>query len=183
MFCSDSGARLSAPLYLELFSFVTSLLVWCQIEVLSDPVKRRQIRSQLNLSISLCLQYPRLGRLRLLHGRHRESLQREVQGAADQRPVLDSGAGRAGSQTEVRPRARHSDPSLQQLLDRSGTDVSLCCLVSRPGTCAGDGPAADYKSSVQFPDETLTFIKSYPLMDEAVPSVNDRPCFTRTSSR
>ncbi|XP_073319141.1 semaphorin-6D-like [Pagrus major] len=53
----------------------------------------------------------------------------------------------------------------------------------RPGTCAGDGPAADYKSSVQFPDETLTFIKSYPLMDEAVPSVNDRPCFTRTSSR
>ncbi|XP_071357088.1 semaphorin-6D-like isoform X2 [Trachinotus anak] len=53
----------------------------------------------------------------------------------------------------------------------------------RPGMCAGDGPAADYKSSVQFPDETLTFIKSYPLMDEAVPSVNDRPCFTRTSSR
>ncbi|KAF3706865.1 Semaphorin-6D Precursor [Channa argus] len=53
----------------------------------------------------------------------------------------------------------------------------------RPGVCAGDGPAADYKSSVQFPDETLTFIKSYPLMDEAVPSVNDRPCFTRTSSR
>ncbi|XP_039978054.1 semaphorin-6D-like isoform X2 [Xiphias gladius] len=53
----------------------------------------------------------------------------------------------------------------------------------RPGMCAGDGLAADYKSSVQFPDETLTFIKSYPLMDEAVPSVNDRPCFTRTSSR
>ncbi|XP_051246586.1 semaphorin-6D isoform X2 [Dicentrarchus labrax] len=53
----------------------------------------------------------------------------------------------------------------------------------RPGTCAGDGPAVDYKSSIQFPDEMLTFIKSYPLMDEAVPSVNDRPCFTRTSSR
>ncbi|XP_041867514.1 semaphorin-6D-like [Melanotaenia boesemani] len=53
----------------------------------------------------------------------------------------------------------------------------------RPGTCAGDGPASDYKSSVQFPDEMLTFIKSYPLMDEAIPSVNDRPCFTRTSSR
>uniref|UniRef100_A0A8P4GT73 Sema domain-containing protein n=1 Tax=Dicentrarchus labrax TaxID=13489 RepID=A0A8P4GT73_DICLA len=45
----------------------------------------------------------------------------------------------------------------------------------RPGTCAGDGPAVDYKSSIQFPDEMLTFIKSYPLMDEAVPSVNDRP--------
>uniref|UniRef100_A0A8C8DZJ2 Sema domain, transmembrane domain (TM), and cytoplasmic domain, (semaphorin) 6Ca n=1 Tax=Oryzias sinensis TaxID=183150 RepID=A0A8C8DZJ2_9TELE len=53
----------------------------------------------------------------------------------------------------------------------------------RPGTCAGDGPASDYKSSVEFPDEMLTFIKSYPLMDEAVSSANDRPCFTRTSSR
>lgn len=56
-------------------------------------------------------------------------------------------------------------------------------LLSRPGTCAGDGAAAEYKSSVQFPDEMLTFIKTYPLMDEAVPSVNERPCFTRTSSR
>ncbi|XP_030639975.1 sema domain, transmembrane domain (TM), and cytoplasmic domain, (semaphorin) 6C [Chanos chanos] len=53
----------------------------------------------------------------------------------------------------------------------------------RPGSCAGDGPAAAYKSSTTFPDEMLTFIKSYPLMDEAVPSVNDRPCFTRTNSR
>ncbi|KAL0171850.1 hypothetical protein M9458_032161, partial [Cirrhinus mrigala] len=51
-----------------------------------------------------------------------------------------------------------------------------------PGSCAGDGPAAGYKSSTDFPDETLTFIKSYPLMDEAVPSVNNRPCFTRTTS-
>lgn len=55
--------------------------------------------------------------------------------------------------------------------------------MSRPGTCAGDGAAAEFKSSVQFPDETLTFIKSFPLMDEAVPSVNERPCFSRTSSR
>ncbi|KAM8840567.1 semaphorin-6C-like [Spinachia spinachia] len=53
----------------------------------------------------------------------------------------------------------------------------------RPGSCAGDGPAADFTSSVLFPDEMLTFIKSYPLMDEAVPSINHRPCFTRTSSR
>ncbi|XP_067093693.1 sema domain, transmembrane domain (TM), and cytoplasmic domain, (semaphorin) 6C isoform X1 [Osmerus mordax] len=53
----------------------------------------------------------------------------------------------------------------------------------RPGCCAGDGSAAAYKSSTTFPDDTLTFIKSYPLMDEAVPSVNDRPCFTRTTSR
>ncbi|KAJ8383400.1 hypothetical protein AAFF_G00221000 [Aldrovandia affinis] len=53
----------------------------------------------------------------------------------------------------------------------------------RPGTCAGDGPASSYKSSTTFPDDTLAFIKSYPLMDEAVPSVNDEPCFTRTTSR
>uniref|UniRef100_H3CIJ1 Sema domain, transmembrane domain (TM), and cytoplasmic domain, (semaphorin) 6Ca n=1 Tax=Tetraodon nigroviridis TaxID=99883 RepID=H3CIJ1_TETNG len=53
----------------------------------------------------------------------------------------------------------------------------------RPGTCAGEGPAADYKSSVQFPDEMLGFIKSYPLMDEAVPAVNHRPVFTRTTNR
>ncbi|KAG7474569.1 semaphorin-6D-like isoform X1 [Solea senegalensis] len=53
----------------------------------------------------------------------------------------------------------------------------------RPGCCAGEGSAAAYKSSTTFPDETLTFIKSYPLMDESVPSVNDRPFFTRTTSR
>ncbi|KAM9824188.1 sema domain, transmembrane domain (TM), and cytoplasmic domain, (semaphorin) 6C [Neosynchiropus ocellatus] len=53
----------------------------------------------------------------------------------------------------------------------------------RPGICAGDGAAADYESSVRFPDEMLAFIKSHPLMDEAVPSVNEQPCFTRTTSR
>nr|XP_020471142.1 semaphorin-6D-like isoform X1 [Monopterus albus]XP_020471143.1 semaphorin-6D-like isoform X1 [Monopterus albus]XP_020471144.1 semaphorin-6D-like isoform X1 [Monopterus albus]XP_020471145.1 semaphorin-6D-like isoform X1 [Monopterus albus]XP_020471146.1 semaphorin-6D-like isoform X1 [Monopterus albus] len=53
----------------------------------------------------------------------------------------------------------------------------------RPGSCASEGSAAAYKSSTTFPDETLTFIKSYPLMDESVPSVYDRPYFTRTTSR
>ncbi|KAK7886459.1 hypothetical protein WMY93_026080 [Mugilogobius chulae] len=53
----------------------------------------------------------------------------------------------------------------------------------RPGCCAGEGSAASYKSSTTFPDDTLTFIKSYPLMDESVPSVNDKPYFTRTTSR
>ncbi|TNN49070.1 Semaphorin-6D [Liparis tanakae] len=53
----------------------------------------------------------------------------------------------------------------------------------RPGCCAGEGSAAAYKSSTTFPDDTLTFIKSYPLMDESVPSVDDRPYFTRTTSR
>ncbi|XP_061631526.1 sema domain, transmembrane domain (TM), and cytoplasmic domain, (semaphorin) 6E isoform X2 [Phyllopteryx taeniolatus] len=53
----------------------------------------------------------------------------------------------------------------------------------RPGCCAGEGSAADLKSSTAFPDDTLTFIKSYPLMDEAVVSTNNRPLFTRTTSR
>ncbi|XP_061675465.1 sema domain, transmembrane domain (TM), and cytoplasmic domain, (semaphorin) 6E isoform X2 [Syngnathoides biaculeatus] len=53
----------------------------------------------------------------------------------------------------------------------------------RPGCCAGEGSAADLKSSTAFPDDTLMFIKSYPLMDEAVPSANNRPLFTRTTSR
>uniref|UniRef100_A0A3Q3DUP9 Sema domain, transmembrane domain (TM), and cytoplasmic domain, (semaphorin) 6Ca n=1 Tax=Hippocampus comes TaxID=109280 RepID=A0A3Q3DUP9_HIPCM len=52
----------------------------------------------------------------------------------------------------------------------------------RPGSCAGDGPAADFKSSVDFPDETLAFVKSFPLMDGAVPAVNRRPFYTRTAS-
>ncbi|XP_061110278.1 semaphorin-6D-like [Conger conger] len=53
----------------------------------------------------------------------------------------------------------------------------------RPGTCAGDGPASSFKSSTSFPDDVLVFIKSYPLMDEAVPSIGDQPCYTRTTSR
>lgn len=59
----------------------------------------------------------------------------------------------------------------------------LLLLLCRPGCCAGEGSAAAFKSSTTFPDDTLTFIKSYPLMDESVPSVNDRPYFTRTTSR
>uniref|UniRef100_A0AAY4EY47 Semaphorin-2A n=1 Tax=Denticeps clupeoides TaxID=299321 RepID=A0AAY4EY47_9TELE len=54
----------------------------------------------------------------------------------------------------------------------------------RPGSCAGDdGLASTHTSSTSFPDNMLTFIKSYPLMDEAVPSVNDQPLFIRTASR
>lgn len=60
-------------------------------------------------------------------------------------------------------------------------DGTYVCF--RPGCCAGEGSAAAYKSSTTFPDETLTFIKTFPLMDESVPSVNDRPYFTRTTSR
>ncbi|XP_048886475.1 sema domain, transmembrane domain (TM), and cytoplasmic domain, (semaphorin) 6D, like isoform X8 [Brienomyrus brachyistius] len=53
----------------------------------------------------------------------------------------------------------------------------------RPGCCAGRGPAEAYKSSIDFPDETLLFIKSHPLMDSAVPSVRDEPWFTKTRVR
>ncbi|XP_053330729.1 semaphorin-6C isoform X2 [Spea bombifrons] len=53
----------------------------------------------------------------------------------------------------------------------------------RPGCCAGAGAAASYKTSNDFPDETLAFIKSYPLLDEAVPSITESPWFTKTTSR
>uniref|UniRef100_A0A8C5GE12 Sema domain-containing protein n=1 Tax=Gouania willdenowi TaxID=441366 RepID=A0A8C5GE12_GOUWI len=53
----------------------------------------------------------------------------------------------------------------------------------RPGCCAGHGPAASLKSSVEFPDDTLQFIKSHPLMDTAVPSIGDEPWFTKTRVR
>ncbi|CAH2327159.1 semaphorin-6C isoform X2 [Pelobates cultripes] len=53
----------------------------------------------------------------------------------------------------------------------------------RPGCCAGFGKAASYKTSNELPDETLSFIKSYPLLDEAVPSITESPWFTKTTSR
>uniref|UniRef100_A0A8D2J0W5 Semaphorin 6D n=1 Tax=Varanus komodoensis TaxID=61221 RepID=A0A8D2J0W5_VARKO len=53
----------------------------------------------------------------------------------------------------------------------------------RPGCCAKHGPAEAYKTSVDFPDETLAFIKSHPLMDSAVPSVIEEPWFTKTRVR
>ncbi|KAM4014048.1 semaphorin-6C isoform 4-T4 [Anomaloglossus baeobatrachus] len=55
--------------------------------------------------------------------------------------------------------------------------------VPRPGCCAGSGNTASYKASNEFPDETLSFIKSYPLLDEAVPSITETPWFTKTTSR
>ncbi|XP_028984680.1 sema domain, transmembrane domain (TM), and cytoplasmic domain, (semaphorin) 6D, like isoform X2 [Betta splendens] len=53
----------------------------------------------------------------------------------------------------------------------------------RPGSCAGHGPAASFKSSIEFPDDTLQFIKSHPLMDTSVPSIGDEPWFTKTRVR
>lgn len=59
----------------------------------------------------------------------------------------------------------------------------VCVLHLRPGCCAGHGPAASFKSSIEFPDDTLQFIKSHPLMDTAVPSIGDEPWFTKTRVR
>ncbi|XP_051483985.1 semaphorin-6D isoform X5 [Apus apus] len=53
----------------------------------------------------------------------------------------------------------------------------------RPGCCAKHGLAEAYKTSIDFPDETLSFIKSHPLMDSAVPSLVEEPWFTKTRVR
>ncbi|XP_038436258.1 semaphorin-6D isoform X8 [Canis lupus familiaris] len=53
----------------------------------------------------------------------------------------------------------------------------------RPGCCAKHGLAEAYKTSIDFPDETLSFIKSHPLMDAAVPPIADEPWFTKTRIR
>uniref|UniRef100_A0A8C1JTG6 Sema domain, transmembrane domain (TM), and cytoplasmic domain, (semaphorin) 6D, like n=1 Tax=Cyprinus carpio TaxID=7962 RepID=A0A8C1JTG6_CYPCA len=53
----------------------------------------------------------------------------------------------------------------------------------RPGCCAGHSSAESYKTSIEFPDETLQFIKSHPLMDASVPSIGDEPWFTKTRVR
>ncbi|KAJ1207961.1 hypothetical protein NDU88_003351 [Pleurodeles waltl] len=53
----------------------------------------------------------------------------------------------------------------------------------RPGSCAGAAALEKYVTSTDFPDDTLNFIKTHPLMDEAVPSVVNRPWFLRTMVR
>ncbi|KAM7415974.1 hypothetical protein PAMA_018172 [Pampus argenteus] len=53
----------------------------------------------------------------------------------------------------------------------------------RPGNCAGTPSMEKYKVSNEFPDDTLKFIKMHPLMDEAVPSIANRPWFLKTMVR
>ncbi|XP_035166058.1 semaphorin-6A isoform X4 [Oxyura jamaicensis] len=53
----------------------------------------------------------------------------------------------------------------------------------RPGSCAGSTSLEKYVTSNEFPDDTLNFIKTHPLMDEAVPSIVNRPWFLRTMVR
>ncbi|KAF0034047.1 hypothetical protein F2P81_014113 [Scophthalmus maximus] len=52
-----------------------------------------------------------------------------------------------------------------------------------PGNCAGTPSMERYKVSNEFPDDTLNFIKMHPLMDEAVPSIANRPWFLKTMVR
>lgn len=63
--------------------------------------------------------------------------------------------------------------------------IALLFLVSicRPGNCAGTPSMERYKVSNEFPDDTLNFIKMHPLMDEAVPSIANRPWFLKTMVR
>lgn len=56
-------------------------------------------------------------------------------------------------------------------------------VVFRPGVCAGSSSGEKFKVSNEFPDETLNFIKLHPLMDEAVPSIANRPWFLKTMVR
>lgn len=51
----------------------------------------------------------------------------------------------------------------------------------RPGCCAS--PGMPYNSSSTFPDEILSFVKTHPLMDEAVPALGHVPWILRTMSR
>lgn len=53
--------------------------------------------------------------------------------------------------------------------------------VSRPGGCAVQG--SRFNSSNSFPDEMLNFVKTHPLMDEAIPSLGQRPWIVRTMVR
>ncbi|XP_038624394.1 semaphorin-6C [Tachyglossus aculeatus] len=53
----------------------------------------------------------------------------------------------------------------------------------RPGSCAGTGSAAAFRSSKELPDDVLTFVKGHPLLDPAVPAAGLHPLFTWTGSR
>lgn len=51
----------------------------------------------------------------------------------------------------------------------------------RPGCCAA--PGMQYNASSAFPDDILSFVKTHPLMDEAVPSLGHGPWIVRTLMR
>ncbi|XP_068517479.1 semaphorin-6B isoform X2 [Anas acuta] len=98
-------------------------------------------------------QHPRLSRVRLRHDPSGRRLRGTIPGAEIPRIHLDAGARGHGAEAAV----------------------------SEPGCCAA--PGMRYNSSSTFPDEILTFVKTHPLMDEAVPSLGNVPWIVRTMSR
>uniref|UniRef100_A0A8C4QXT4 Semaphorin 6C n=1 Tax=Eptatretus burgeri TaxID=7764 RepID=A0A8C4QXT4_EPTBU len=53
----------------------------------------------------------------------------------------------------------------------------------RPGVCAGMGDASEFSSSKKFPDISLTFAKSHPLLSGGVPALSNSPWLTVTQTR
>jgi hypothetical protein len=61
------------------------------------------------------------------------------------------------------------------------TMTALSSSLRRPGCCAV--PGTQYNSSSALPDDILQFVKTHPLMDEAVPSLGHAPWIVRTLMR
>lgn len=68
-----------------------------------------------------------------------------------------------------------------QPTERKFIIMLFVCGFFRPGGCAVQG--SKFNSSNSFPDDMLTFVKTHPLMDEAVPSLGQRPWIVRTMVR
>uniref|UniRef100_A0A8B9JB77 Sema domain, transmembrane domain (TM), and cytoplasmic domain, (semaphorin) 6Bb n=1 Tax=Astyanax mexicanus TaxID=7994 RepID=A0A8B9JB77_ASTMX len=74
--------------------------------------------------------------------------------------------------------------STSPILHLHGRDIILAVFSTpsnRPGGCAVQG--SKFNSSNSFPDEMLNFVKTHPLMDEAIPSLGQRPWIVRTMVR
>lgn len=69
----------------------------------------------------------------------------------------------------------------QQGWGQAGDSATEPCRGRRPGCCAS--PGMRYNSSSAFPDEILNFVKTHPLMDEAVPALGNAPWILRTMTR
>lgn len=68
-----------------------------------------------------------------------------------------------------------------QPAERKFIIMRCVCEFLRPGGCAIQG--SRFNSSNSFPDDMLTFVKTHPLMDEAIPSLGQRPWIVRTMVR
>ncbi|MGH0177714.1 UNVERIFIED_CONTAM: hypothetical protein FKN15_076048 [Acipenser sinensis] len=76
---------------------------------------------------------------------------------------------------------------MHPLMDESVSSIAnrpwFLKTMVRPGCCAGSASLEKYKTSNEFPDDTLNFIKMHPLMDESVSSIANRPWFLKTMVR